>query len=282
MDRDTRRFADRSSDSLARDVLTELDDATEPLHVADLAERLLRREEAMIETGEWDRLLERKRITLHHDVLPRLSETGVVDYDTDANVVSRRGDVPVEVDWLDGDAFYRALAEFRTSRPPEEESVGVIPGRRGVIEYGRELADEAEDELFCMYVSTDLLEDECLRRAAAAIDRGVEMYLGSRTAEVRDLTREHLPDATLWEPQRDWLTAPSGYPKVGRLVLVDRRTVMLALLERPGSDGSSPEETALVGEGRDNPLVVLVRELLGPRLDHLDYQSANFQRQLHS
>lgn len=57
---------------------------------------------------------------------------------------------------------------------------------------------------------------------------------------------------------------------------------MLALLDEPGADGQYPEEKAMVGGGVDNPLVVLVRELLGPRLDHLDYQSADLRSQLHS
>lgn len=131
-----------------------------------------------------------------------------------------------------------------------------------------------------MYVSTELLEDDCLHHARAAVDRGVEMFMGSRDADVRALTREHLPEATIWEPRRGWVGSPGGYPKVGRLVLVDRRKVMLALLDEPGSGGDGPGETAMVGEGEANPLVVLVRTLLGPRLDHLDLQSTDFRSEL--
>ncbi len=36
----------------------------------------------------------------------------------------------------------------------------------------------------------------------------------------------------------------------------------------------------MVGDGRANPLVTLVRELLGPRLEHLDYQSDQFLDEL--
>jgi hypothetical protein len=59
------------------------------------------------------------------------------------------------------------------------------------------------------------------------------------------------------------------------------------VLDEPPSATASEEdaekarrETAVIGAGEDNPLVVLVRELLGPRLDHLDYQSENFRSEL--
>lgn len=132
-----------------------------------------------------------------------------------------------------------------------------------------------------MYVSTDLLEDECICRARNAHERGVSMYMGSRSEAVRELTRERLPEATIWEPQLDWLNSP-GFPRIGRLILMDRRKVMLAILNEPATDDPYPEETAVVGAGEHHPLVSLVRELLGPRLDHLDYQSDDFRTELPS
>lgn len=57
---------------------------------------------------------------------------------------------------------------------------------------------------------------------------------------------------------------------------------ILTVLTEPPSEAGSPEEVALVGEGEANPLVVLARELLGPRLDHLDYQTDDFISNLSS
>lgn len=269
------------ADPASRAILTAVSDIGQPLHVEELAERLVRRDDTVLRSPEYERRLERERLTLHHDRLPRLAEAGLLDYDRDENVVTFQRDVPVDVDWLDGGGVDDALARFGTGRR-DGDAIGVVEGRDSVIETGRRLADVAEEELFCMYVSTDLLEDECIDRARDAIGRGVAMYVGSRNADVRELTRRHLPEATVWEPQLGWLDAPTGYPKVGRLVLVDRRKVMFAVLEEPGSGDTDPGEVAALGEGEGHPLVVLVRELLGPRLDHLDHQSAGFRSELPS
>lgn len=62
--------------------------------------------------------------------------------------------------------------------------------------------------------------------------------------------------------------------------LADRRKVTLAVPDEPTDEGTNPPETAVVGEGEENSLVVPVRELLGSRLDHLDYQAADFGGEL--
>ncbi|WP_435159202.1 DUF7344 domain-containing protein [Haladaptatus sp. DFWS20] len=270
------------SDPHYREILAVLEDAKRPLHITELAEQLVKRDETMISADEYERQLKQERLSLHHNSLPRLAEYGVIDYDLEENIVSSRPNVVTEIDWLDEDVFDQLLAKFPTDSQSTENSIGVLEGRQAAVEYGKQLADEAEEELFCMYVSTDLLEEECLSHAEDAINRGVELYLGSQNPEVCDLCRKRLPEVTLWEPQRTWLRAPSEYPTVSRLVLVDRRKVMLAILDEPNSDSSYPEERTIVGDGEDNPLVVLVRELLGPRLDHLDYQSPDFQSEIHS
>lgn len=262
-----------------RAILSLLDDAARPLSVSDLADRLATRDTPVLRSAEYEDEFERVVLSLHHDRLPKLAEAGLVEYDRDENVVDRRDTTAVEAEWLDVDLFDELLARFQSGREPDEETLGVIEGRQNVIEHGRNLADEADEELFCLYVSDDLLEAECVRRAEAAIDRGVDIHLGSQNPKVRDLTRERLPEATLWEPQLDWMNTASTTPTVGRLVLADREKIMLAILDEPDADDTS-QETAMIGEGRANPLVVLARELLGPRLDHLDYQSGDFRSEL--
>lgn len=262
-----------------RAVVAVVVEADRPLHVDELADRLVRRNAGVIDGAEYDEEVDRTKLDLHHNHLPRLDEAGFVEYDREANVVTGGTDSPPAIDWQEAGAISELVAELRFAAEPAADEIGVIEGRETVIEYGRRLADEAEEELFCMYVDTDLLEDECICRALKAIDRGVEMCMGSGNAAVRELARTELPEATVWEPQLDWLALPT-YPRVGRLVLADRQKVMLAVLEEPTEDGAYPEETAVVGEGEDNPLVVLVRELLGSRLDHLDYQSTDFRSEL--
>ncbi len=117
-------------------------------------------------------------------------------------------------------------------------------------------------------------DEECLPHAERAIERGAELYAGTKSREAREFFRDRLPEATIWEPQMDWMHEHSSYPKVSRLIVADRAKVVVGLWDED-ADGVKTE-TAIVGEGTTNPLVVLVRELLGPRLDHLDYQSDEF------
>lgn len=266
------------TDRRNRVVLRALEEEGEALHVEELADRLVARDVTVVERESYETELDRVTLTLHHDRLPKLEAAGLIDYDRTATAATARlttGPADVrEVPTL-LDALERQLGP-NTDRV--DDGIGTITGRESVLTYGRQLADEADEELFCIYVRPDLLEDACLCHAENALERGVDLAVGSQNPSVRDLVRNQLPEATIWEPQLDLLNAPT-FPRVGRLVLADRRTVMLAVLEDPTDE---TEETALIGEGEDHPLVLLVRELLGPRLDHLDYQSDEFRSELPS
>lgn len=126
-----------------------------------------------------------------------------------------------------------------------------------------------------MFTVDGLIEQACLRRIRAALDRGVDVYIGSQTPALRDLVREEAPEVTLWEPQLDWLNLPTAREKVGRLIMADREAIMLGTLGEETAEGVY-EETAITGTGENNALVMLMRELLGSRLDHLDEQSEDF------
>lgn len=267
------------ADARNRAILTILHEVARPLSTAELVNHLSEHDELAGDVSDENDDREALYIALHHNHLPKLDEAGLIDYDPAENVVTAENVPDVDADWQDLEKLEELGSCMRAGSDIEEDAIGVLESREDVIEYGRYLADEADEELFCMYTTTDLLEEEHLEHAEAALERGVEISLGSKNPKVRDLARDRLPEATIWEPQLDWMNAPSGYPKIGRLVLADREQIMLALLKNPDTDSHHPE-IAVIGEGRDNPLVVLVRDLLGPRLDHLDYQSDEFLAEL--
>lgn len=130
-----------------------------------------------------------------------------------------------------------------------------------------------------MYTDEDLIEEACLQCLQDALDRGVDVYIGTQTQAIRDRVREHLPEATIWEPQRDWMNMPPEREKVGRLLFADREAIMLGTLSKH-NDHSIEHETAITGAGENNALVMLVREMLGSRLEHLDAQSEDFLDQI--
>ena len=262
-----------------RETISLLRDADRPLHVTDLAEQFVDQNTAIVDASDYEEKYERMLMVLHHNHLPKLDDAGLADYDRDENIVTYHGESTVDVEWLDCDPVADIIEHFETEGEVGEDTIGVLKGRESVIKHGQWLADEANEELFCMYVSDELLGEECVRHAENAIIRGVNIYMGSQNSTVRELTRKHLPEATLWEPQLDWMSRSSDTPTIGRLVFADRTKLMLALVGGPDT-GEASEETALIAEGETNPFVVFVRELLGPRLDHLDHQSSNFRSAL--
>lgn len=233
--------------------------------MTEIAERLVSEEKGK---------LEQTIISLHHNSLPRLDEAGLIEYDRGENLVTGRNYSATGAEWMDIDKLNKLLSGFKTGQRTDENTVGRLDGREEVYDYGRELADRAEDELFLIYTSTELLDEECLPYAERAIERGVEFHAGAKSKETRGFFRDCLPEATIWDPQMDWMYEQSSYPKVSRLIIADRENVVVGLWDED-ADGRKTE-VGMIGEGKTNPLVVLVRELLGPRLDHLDYQSNDF------
>lgn len=266
-----------TADQQNRAILSALNDAARPLTVTDLAAQILTDETNAYGIPADENELEAVQISLHHTKLPQLDEAGLITYNRDENLISYKNYPSVEATWINIEMLDELLSCIRSTSHVADDTIGVIEGRENVIEYARHLTEEAEEEVFCINVSEKWFEEACLRQhhAADAIDRGVNVAFGSTNPEVRERVREHLPEATVWEPQLDWMHDSSPYPTVGRLVFTDREKILVGVLTASDINRMTTE-TAIVGEGKANPLVILVRELLGPRLDHLDYQSDDF------
>ncbi|WP_123536862.1 DUF7344 domain-containing protein [Halosimplex salinum] len=243
--------------------------------VTDLAERIVSEDAAVVPTADYEQRLEDLLITLHHERLPQLDDAGLIMYDRDENVVAGGAYTAADVLWKDIDEIDGLLSEFLTGHDVDDQRIGLIHGQEAIYDYSRELADRADEELFLIYTSDELLDEECLPHAKNAIERGVDFSAGVKSEDARQFFVECLPDATVWEPQLDWMHSEVTYPTVSRLIIADREKVVVGLWNDIDDDGTRTE-VAMIGEGATNPLVVLVRELLGPRLDHLDYQSEDF------
>lgn len=215
--------------------------------------------------------------SLRHAVLPRLSEAGLVEYDADDRTVAYEGHPMLRVPWMHS-VFQ---PDFRRSLTGESDpdGIGEIRGRERVISFGQSLCDRADEELFCMFTDTQLLEAGCLTRIRDASRRGTDVYLGTRDPDVREYIQENAPDVVLWEPNTDWLNLPVAGDRVGRLLLADREAVMLGTLLEERADGFH-EEQAIVGEGEHDTLVTMICQLLGPHLDAIDEGPADVEVRL--
>ena len=231
----------------------------------------------MVHGDDDDDVVERVLRDLHHCHLPKLAEAGLVWYEIDKKMVGYEGHHNLNDEWLVADA--EDTPRPILSMAEQSKEMWTLHGRENVTERGRSLCEQADDELFMMFTLRDTVETACVHRIQDAIDRGVDVYLGTQNRQLRDLVREHTPEVTIWEPQLDWLNLPPNHEKVGLLIMTDREKIMVGTIGEDGPNGR-PHETAITGEGVDNPLVMLLREMLGSRLDHLDAQSEDFLEQI--
>jgi len=263
---------DALADERRRTVLDVLSHQIGSIHTETLARELLARERDTVESDVPSAAVEQCLTRLRHTDLPRLSTAGLIEYDADARTVAYEGHPELRVPWMHSVLH----PEFRGSLSGESDpdGIGEIEGRERVISFGQSLCDRADDELFCMFTDTQLLEAGCLTRIRDASRRGVTVYLGTPNPAVREYVRENAPEVVLWEPNTDWLNLPAAGDRVGRLLLADREAVMLGTLREERTDGYHDEQ-AIVGEGEHNTLVTMICQLLGPHLEEIDAGTRN-------
>ena len=268
------------ADSRRRTVLSVLGNQYHPISVKTLARDVAAREADATERDVSEEKVDEIYTSLVHVHLPTLNDAGLVGYDADSGRVSYEGHPVLRVSWLeDGDADLTTETDEETT-DARDADVRTLEGRETIVTTGQSLCERAEDELFMMFTTTGLLEEGCFRRIEDALDRGVDVYLGSRDPRVRELVRERAPEVVLWEPRVDWLNLPPEGESVGRLVFADREAVMVGTIGSPNPRADDSTETAILGEGADNGFVVLMRQLLGSRLDRLDSGSSDVRSEI--
>ncbi|ELY74770.1 hypothetical protein C487_13989 [Natrinema pallidum DSM 3751] len=236
--------------------------------------------------------------TLTHDHLPALSDAGLVAYDDAAGRAALVTIAPQwESDWLlegpladsavpiaavressggstaDNSVSNAATGEAAVNGDHEGDHVHAegcetITGAGPVHARGRDIAAGADAELVVTVPDGSRLERECLEQWHAAAERGVDVYVGSQSPRVRDTVRSMVPDAAVCEPQFDWLNFPLEATQHGHVVFADRERALVVTTDGADSDAES-RVSALAGDGRENPLVSVLRDHLGPRLDRL-------------
>ncbi|QFU83339.1 DUF7344 domain-containing protein [Natronorubrum aibiense] len=256
----------------------------DPLAVDDLAALIVARKGGGrlvdLEESDWQPVA----TALRHNYLPSLAAADLVEYDRESNTVALEPNAPQwRADWLAASPLREVVVGLEAMQgqagsdsnvldadvaigQQDANSCWTIDGCSTVVARGHELADSAEEELFVTVPDEGMVQQRCLERWRAAADRGIDVYVGSRSPRVRDTVRSAVPEATVCKPQFDWLNFPVDEIHHGRIVFADRERVMLVTID---DSGSEPQATAITGAGPENALVRLVREHVGPRLDQL-------------
>lgn len=253
------------ADSRRRTILDVLGHQFGPIHTETLARELGARERDTPGSAVPGETVEGILSSLRHRHLPRLAASGLIEYDAEAGLVEYVGHPALRVPWL------RSMLEpdFRANLTGDSEpgAVGAIEGRERVVSFAQSMCDRADEELFCLFANAGMLEAGCFARIRNASRRGVDVYLGTCDPDVREFVREQAPAVDLWEPDADWLSRPVEGWSVGRLLLADREAVVVGTR---GVEADAPGEKAVVGEGSDNALVVMIGQMVAPHLDGLD------------
>jgi DNA-binding transcriptional ArsR family regulator len=260
-----------------RAILNVLSHQCQPIHVETLAREIVDIEQGVHEQEVDSADVDSLTTLYYHTHLPILSEAELIEYDVEKQTVAYSGHPLLRVPWMHS----QLSPDFRVSLTvsSKDEDVWTLKGRENIVSYGQSLCEEADEELFLMLTTTGLLEAGCFARVDQAIDRGVDVYIGTRDPTIRDYVENNVPEVTLWEPEANWLNFPVEEENVGRLLFADRKSVLLGTLGKEIEEGIY-EEQAVAGEGVDNALVVLLRQMLSPQLEQFSKDDESLESKL--
>lgn len=129
------------------------------------------------------------------------------------------------------------------------------------------LVEGAEDEIVLIVIDDSVLTDQLFDQLQSATHRGVSVIIGAISDEIRDLVRDRLTRAEVFETELTWLVA-NDEPEtvgIGRLLLADRSSVLVSSFY-PGRQQAESTERAVFAAGLGNGFVVLMRRMLATGL----------------
>ncbi|WP_254764588.1 TrmB family transcriptional regulator [Natrinema marinum] len=217
-----------------------------------------------------------------YDVVDRLHRLGLVD--VQESDPRRYAVVPVDVarerlrqeyrDHLETAAAHLQELEQRTV---DEDGVWQVASQRDVDNRTRTALEEATSELYLLAADGSVLSPSLLERLASARDRNVAVFVEVPSAVDRRRVHNEMPAAAVAVSEFAFDAHVRPGRSIGRLVLVDRKTVVLSAL----SSGLVPDERTEVGiwaSERAHGLVGWFRYVLEQRLARLEFVTGDDPR----
>lgn len=162
-----------------------------------------------------------------------------------------------------------ALSKLRRSKDLEEQGAWAIADHDNVTERTSLFLESATDEVYLLVTDDETIEADLCDQLAALAESDVAVLIEVGTEETAARIRSRVPGATVATTALAADPANLEGKWLGRIVMVDRRAVLLSALSETARPGET-EETALWAEGPDHGLVVGIRHVLGTRLDRGD------------
>lgn len=134
--------------------------------------------------------------------------------------------------------------------------------------------ERANDDIYLLVAHGDLLNDDLIETLAAASDDGVSIFVEVPSESGREAVHERVPEAQVAVVDFTDHQAPIADQHAGRLLMVDRETVLLSARQE-GLVPNDFEESGVWGSAVGHGLVVWIQQLLDARRQRLDFVTAS-------
>lgn len=210
-----------------------------------------------------------------YDAVERLHRRGLVDVQQSEprqyRALSKDAALEILREEYDStlNAAEEALSGLRRSEHLEEEGVWAIADHDHVTNRIGSLIEDGEDEVYVLVVDDGLLDRKLYDLLSAAAGRRMTVIVELPSEDAKERIEEEVPSA------KAAVTTLANDPAklegkwLGRIVMVDRRSVLISALTDETLPGRRTE-TAIWASGPDHGLVVGTRHLLGARIDDSD------------
>lgn len=207
-----------------------------------------------------------------YDAVDRLHRRGLVDVQQsdprEYRAISKESALESLREQYDAtlEATDDALSGLRQSNDLEERGAWAIADHDHVTDRVGFFFEEASDEIYALVTDESVLDQQFLEQLAAASERGVNTRIEVSSEETEARILDAAPETTVVVTDLAADPASLNVKRLGRIVMVDRRSVLLGAITEQARPGQF-KETAIWASGPDHGLVVGLRHVLGARID---------------
>ncbi|MFC6824319.1 TrmB family transcriptional regulator [Halopelagius fulvigenes] len=216
-----------------------------------------------------------------YDVTERLYQQGLIDVQESEPRTFRAMPPPVALKRLRreyNEYLEKASEQLEElqSRETDDEGVWKIATEEDVVLRAQMHVEDASEEVYLLVTEESLLEDELLDALDAACRRGVSVFVEVPDESVSEQLRATVPEADVRVSPSPFTTGDPGGQEPGRLLLVDRTTVLLSEVSE-GLVPQASDESGMWGRSAGHGLTAWLRPLLVARLETVgfDVESAS-------
>lgn len=178
------------------------------------------------------------------------------------------------------DSAEESLEELEPTYKKAEQAVWSINTHDQITGRMIDILENAGQEIVFIVLDDELFDDAILDRLANASDRGVAINIGTISESTRERVTEADIDASLFTTDLiEWFTAMSGSPRLGRLLMVDRESILVSAVHEEELPGV-PNETAVWTDGIDHGFATFAERVLTYELKkNVDdvHEASNFE-----